>query len=103
MAYTFVVIRRTRRQTRYRPVLEDWAWHAGIPLVAYVALLITALGLGASPVLFLFVVAASALLLLFVGIHNAWDTVTFIAVERMRVEGQQSGAEDGRPDRDATS
>jgi hypothetical protein len=26
------------------------------------------------------VVGASALLLLFIGIHNAWDTVTYLAV-----------------------
>jgi len=29
-----------------------------------------------------FVIAGTALLLLFVGIHNAWDTVTCLAVER---------------------
>ena len=28
----------------------------------------------------LFVVGATALLLLFIGIHNAWDTVAYIAV-----------------------
>lgn len=91
VAYTFVVIRRGRRQTRYRPVLEDWVWHAGIPLVAYAALLTTSIGLAAASVPSLFVIAASALLLLFVGIHNAWDTVTFIAVERMHVEGPGAG------------
>jgi hypothetical protein len=40
--YAFIVVRRVRRQSDYRPVLEDW---------------------------------------LFVGIHNAWDNVTFIAIE----------------------
>jgi hypothetical protein len=28
----------------------------------------------------LFVVAAAAVVLMFNGIHNAWDTVTFIAI-----------------------
>jgi hypothetical protein len=28
----------------------------------------------------LFGIAAAALLLLFIGIHNAWDTVTYLAV-----------------------
>jgi hypothetical protein len=102
VVYTFVVIGRARRQTHYRPVLEDWAWHAGIPFVAYAALLTASIRLAASPIPSLFIVAASALLLLFVGIHNAWDTVTFIAVERVRPEGQQPGADDGRQDRDAT-
>jgi hypothetical protein len=31
----------------------------------------------------LFVIGATALLLLFIGIHNAWDTVTYVAVERV--------------------
>jgi len=30
----------------------------------------------------LFVIAATCLVLLFVGIHNAWDTVTYIAIGR---------------------
>lgn len=30
----------------------------------------------------LFVIGATALLLLFIGIHNAWDTVTYITVEQ---------------------
>jgi hypothetical protein len=29
----------------------------------------------------LFPIAGAALLLLFIGIHNAWDTVTFLALE----------------------
>ena len=95
VAYTFVVIRRARRQTNYRPVLEDWAWHAGIPLAAYAILLTAAVTLTASPVPSLFVVAASALLLLFDGIHNAWDTVTYIALERVAVERNTPGPGDG--------
>jgi hypothetical protein len=34
----------------------------------------------------LFAIAATSLLLLFVGIHNAWDTVTYIAVEEVGKE-----------------
>jgi hypothetical protein len=32
--YTVVVARRARRQRGYAPVLEDWVWHAVLPLVA---------------------------------------------------------------------
>jgi hypothetical protein len=32
----------------------------------------------------LFVIAAAPLLLLFIGIHNAWDVVTYTAFERSR-------------------
>jgi len=39
-----------------------------------------------------FVVGATALLLLSVGIHNAWDTVTYIAVEQAQTPQER---EDG--------
>jgi hypothetical protein len=91
MGSAAVVIRRTRRQTRYRPVLEDWIWHAVLPLIAYTALLAAALRLPRQPGAVLFVIGAMAMLLLFVGIHNAWDAVTYIAVERW--EGPDQPAE----------
>lgn len=80
--YAVVVIRHTRRQTDYAPVFEDWLWHATFPLIAYATLLAAAVVLRRHPVPSLFVIAATALLLLFVGIHNAWDSVTYIAIAR---------------------
>jgi hypothetical protein len=50
-----------------------------LPLIAYALLLFAAIVLRRDPQRVLFVVGAMALLLLFVGIHNAWDTVTYIA------------------------
>ena len=82
LAYAVIVVMRTRRQTVYVPVLEDWIWHSVLPLVAYATLLISALMLQRNPETIPFVIGGTALLLLFVGIHNAWDAVTFIAVER---------------------
>jgi hypothetical protein len=78
--YAMLVIRRARRQTGYRPVWEDWLWHAALPMVAYGTLVIAALELRHHADSSLFVISASAVLLLYVGIHNAWDTVTYIAV-----------------------
>ena len=80
VVYGIVVVRRARRQVGYRPVFEDWLFHAVLPLVAYSLLLVSAILLRSYPQRVLFVVGAMALLLLFVGIHNAWDTVTFIAL-----------------------
>ena len=34
-------------------------------------------------------IAAIALLLMFVGIHNAWDTVTYIAVQRRKEQEKE--------------
>ncbi len=63
------------------PVFEDWLWHAVLPLIAYAFLLVAAVMLRSYPQRVLFVVGATALVLLFIGIHNAWDTVTYIAVK----------------------
>ena len=85
--YTCIVFRRTRRQTAYAPVLEDWIWHVALPLAAYAALLGGALALGRYVLPPLFVVGGASLRLLFIGIHNAWDTVTYLVVDH------QQGAE----------
>jgi hypothetical protein len=90
VAYALIVIRRARlivvrqalRQSGYKPVLEDWLWHAVFPFIAYAALLVAAVVLPGNPATPLFVIAAAVLLLLFIGIHNTWDTMTYIAVER---------------------
>ena len=90
-AYVVIVARRMRRQAAYRPVLEDWLWHVVFPLVSYVALIAAALVLPSNPAPTLFVVGAATVLFLFIGIHNAWDTVTYIVVERLRREGENRG------------
>ena len=80
LAYVTVATRRARRQTTYKPVLEDWVWYAVLPCSAYAALAVAALLLSARTEAAVVVVAAAALGLLLVGIHNAWDTVTHIVV-----------------------
>jgi hypothetical protein len=81
-AYMIVVVRRTRRLTEYEAVLEDWLFHAVLPLAAYVAVLSAAISLPRAGTLSLFAIGAATLLLLFVGVHNAWDTVTYILINR---------------------
>jgi hypothetical protein len=82
MLYVVIVLRRARRQTGYAPVLEDWLWHAVFPFIAYTVLLGAAVALARDPAVALFVIGTTALLILFIGIHNAWDAVIYIAVER---------------------
>jgi hypothetical protein len=77
MFYELVVIRRMRTQDVYKPVFEDWVFHALLPFGAYATLAASAwLSVLKAPNA-MFGVAAAALLLLFVGIHNAWDAVTY--------------------------
>jgi hypothetical protein len=78
--YGIVVVRRARRQTTYQPVLEDWIWHAVLPLLAYGVMTVAAAGLTFDIRDALFAIGAASLLLLFIGIHNAWDTVTYLAI-----------------------
>jgi hypothetical protein len=90
VVYAVMVVQRARSQIDYQPVLEDWLFHAVLPMIAYAALLAAALTLGRYTAASLFVVGAVALLLLFVGIYNAWDTVTFIALNHLkRPEGTE--------------
>ena len=80
VGYIAVVTRRARMQKGYRPVFEDWLWHVALPLAAYFAFAIAGGFLPSRPVGALFTVGGMSVLLLFVGIHNAWDTVTYIAI-----------------------
>jgi hypothetical protein len=86
--YVVIVLRRVRRQTDYQPVLEDWLWHTVFPLVSYTALLVAAIVLPGHPAPALFVIAAGTVLLLFIGIHNAWDNVLYITIELSKPENK---------------
>lgn len=79
LGYGVIAVRRARRQTEYQPVAEDWIWYAILPCSVYAALALAALFLRRTP-LAAFVVGATALGLLLIGIHNAWDSVTHIVV-----------------------
>ncbi len=92
--YTLIVVRRQRRLDIYEPVPEDWLWYAALPLVAYAALLAAALLLPGNPVPALFVIGAVMALLLFIGIRNAWDIVTWVAVGRSEQQDEQNKRKD---------
>lgn len=80
VAYSFRVIGHARK-TAYRPDMADWVWYIVLPLLAHAALVGAAFLIPWKPGWSLVVVAADALGFLFLGVHNAWDTVTFIAVQ----------------------
>lgn len=101
LAYMVVVVRRTRRLTDYAPVREDWLFHVVLPLAVYVGVLAAALGLRRATTLSLFGIGAAALLLLFIGVHNAWDTVTYILISRWqaRLDGRRESRDEAREER----
>ena len=89
LVYSAVVLRRARRQRSYVPATEDWVWHILLPAAAYAAVLLAAVLLGRIVAGPLFMIAAATLLLLCVGIHNAWDTVTYLTLNALRAEGPE--------------
>jgi hypothetical protein len=81
IVYEVIVARRMRVQSVYKPVFEDWLFHVVLPLAAYATLAVMAFEAGPHLRGALFGIGAAAMLLLFVGIHNAWDAVTYHVFE----------------------
>ena len=77
ITYVVIVARCMRLQTAYSPEFEGRLFHVVLPLGAYAALALSAFTALSQTREALFGVAAAALLLLVVGIHNAWDAVTY--------------------------
>ena len=86
IVYSVVVARRMQRQTAYKPVFEDWLFYVLLPCAAYAVLAGSAFAARAFARTALFLVGAAALMLLFTGIHNAWDTVTHLVFVQTRGE-----------------
>jgi hypothetical protein len=80
--YVFIVLWEVHhRLVSYQLVLSDWLWYTLLPLIAYTALLVAGILLSISPALALFVIAGGTLLLVIMGIRNAWDVVTYMVIE----------------------
>ncbi|HEY0393968.1 MAG TPA: hypothetical protein VGD01_05690 [Candidatus Elarobacter sp.] len=97
IVYGIRIIARARTEVDYEPDLEDWLSYMVLPLVTYAAILAAAIALPFRPVPALFGLAGASLLLIFIGIHNAWDVVTYVAAVQMRTP-----EEPGAPDAAAT-
>ncbi|MBV9278399.1 MAG: hypothetical protein JOZ97_09195 [Candidatus Eremiobacteraeota bacterium] len=87
------IVRAMLRTTNiaYTPDLSDWIWYMLCPLIAYAVILTGAVGLLFFAKTALFLIAAAAVALMFLGIRNAWDTVTYLGV--LNVERDSSSAE----------
>ncbi|HEX8944244.1 MAG TPA: hypothetical protein VF785_13985 [Gemmatimonadaceae bacterium] len=84
LMYVGRVMLIARRGTTYKPVFEDVLWHFALPLIAYALILVaSAIFVGRIDAA-LFTIAFAVLLLMFIGIHNAWDTATYMAFAARR-------------------
>jgi hypothetical protein len=83
VSYVIIVLWEMRHPLEgYQLVFSDWLWYMLLPLISYAALVGAAILLPIYLGPALFIIAAMTLLLLFTGIHNAWDLVTYLAIER---------------------
>ena len=96
--YSLRVLLTAMRQKDYKPVLEDWIWHTTLPILAYAALAHSGLRIAReSTPDTLFIPAAAVLLLVFIGIHNAWDTVLYMMIERGKEQRAAAAAAKASP------
>jgi hypothetical protein len=91
--YALNITLRTSRLTVYRPDVDDWIWYAIIPIAVYFTIVVAAVLLFVAPPFGLYACGAASLLLIFLGIHNAWDVVTYIALDP---DDSESDGDDSR-------
>jgi len=85
VVYGGIIAGNMRRQgTAYVPVREDWLWNVVLPTLAYAAFLVVAVLIWYHPVAALHAVAALSLVLLFIGIRNAWDIAVWMTTHGPR-------------------
>jgi hypothetical protein len=91
LLYAAVIVASMRRYaSRYVPVGEDWLWHSILPAAVYATLLVLAFLTQRWLEQSLYGIAAASLLLLFIGIHNAWDVAVSISVTPRKEDSSQS-------------
>ena len=72
------------RHAEYSPDFGDTVWYMALPVAGHAGLGVAGLLLWRGAGWALPVIAGAALAFLFLGVHNAWDTVTFIAARHAR-------------------
>lgn len=83
LIYCATLLRRMLASSRgYNPFVSDWIWNAVLPVIAYLGLAAAGLLLPHQPAPSLYAIGGVVLLLLFIGIHNAWDVVVWMTTER---------------------
>ncbi|MGH9739456.1 MAG: hypothetical protein ACRD4X_12865 [Candidatus Acidiferrales bacterium] len=101
VVYAALVARRMKIKTAYRPGLEDWLFNAWLPVIAYAILIASAVTARSRVRAALFATSTATLLLLFIGIHNAWDSITYhvftVRPKRRKIESRAAEHADKTP------
>jgi len=75
--YQCVVAKRLRRQGAYKLGFEDWLFYVGLPFAAYLLLMASPFAAPSHEREAAFAVGAAVVLMLFAGIHNSWDSISY--------------------------
>jgi hypothetical protein len=88
-----IAINIRRMTSTYVPVHEDWIWNVILPAIAYGTWLAAGVFIWRSPHASLYAVAAVLVLLMLIGIHNAWDIAAWNSIRKE--PGNSASASDG--------
>ncbi len=96
--YLLITMRRIWRMPHYQSTLEDWLWYIALPLLANILLILAAMMLSKKPdpSLAPYLIGSAMMLLLLTGIRNAWDNVTFLALQRSHTHPDNKAQEKRR-------
>jgi hypothetical protein len=86
---TALHVNRATTNTNYKPVAEDWIWNAILPTATYAVLFIAGLIATVHTPTSLYLTAAASMVLLIIGIHNAWDIAVWFTAERPGAQAQE--------------
>jgi hypothetical protein len=83
VAHMLRVAGKARRMTVYEPDAEDWVWYTIFPSIAYAAVLIGGITMPLAPSAAMWILGATVAWLTFMAIRNAWDIVTYLAMNNL--------------------
>jgi hypothetical protein len=78
----FIAANIGRISATYIPVIEDWLWNVILPAMVYGTLLAVAFLIRRRLEECLYAAAAASVLLMFIGIHNAWDIAAWNSIRK---------------------
>ena len=85
LAYSGVTIFHVLRfAPNYKAVPENWIWHVIAPLLTYGCLVLASILIWRHVSTTMYGMATVLTMLLFIGIHNAWDVAVSIAVQKQK-------------------
>jgi hypothetical protein len=80
LGYGILIVRHMLIQRAYKPVLIDWVSNVAAPVFSYGLFLVAAITAEAHSHEAYIGIAGASLLLLFIGIYNSWDAITYHAL-----------------------